>query len=51
MEQQINIVELTRSTAQNLFEMMMELANHIEKIERENADLRHKLGAQADDFK
>jgi hypothetical protein len=51
MEQQINIVELTKSTAKNLFEMMMELAAHIEKLEVENAELRNKLSAKTNDFK
>jgi hypothetical protein len=52
MEQEkINIVDLTRVTAKNLYEMLMEIANHIEQIQAENAKLKHKLDADTDDFK
>ena len=51
MEEKINIVDLTRVTAKNLYEMLMEIANHIEKLQVENADLRHKINAKEDDFK
>ncbi len=51
MEEKINIVDLTRATAKNLYEMFMELASHIEKLQAENADLRHKLNADTDDLK
>lgn len=51
MEEEINIVNLTRVTAKNMYEMLMELASHIEKLQAENAELRHKLSAKTDDFK
>lgn len=50
-EEKINIVDLTRVTAKNLYEMLMEIANHIEKIQTENEELRRKLNTDADDFK
>lgn len=52
MEQEkINIVDLTRVTAKNLYEMLMEIANHIEKLQVENAELKRKLNADSDDLK
>lgn len=51
MEKELNIIEITRSTAKNLFELMNELANHIERLETENDELRHKLAASSDDLK
>lgn len=51
MEEKINIVDLTRVTAKNIYEMLMELASHIEKLQAENAELRRKLSAKTDDFK
>lgn len=51
MDNEINIVDLTRATAKNLYEMLMELASHIEKVQAENEELRRKLGAKTDDFK
>lgn len=51
MEKELNIVEITRNTAKNLFEMMNELASHIERLQKENDELRHKLTAEADDLK
>jgi hypothetical protein len=51
MEDKVNIVDLTRVTAKNLYEMLMEISNHIEKLQKENADLKHQLDAKTDDFK
>jgi len=38
-----NIVEVIRSTAANLHEMMLRLAAHVEYLEQENAALKEKL--------
>ena len=47
----MNIVELTKTTAQNMHEVLMQLASHIEKLEAENATLKQKLSAHDDDLK
>lgn len=47
----MNIVELTRNTAGNIHELMMQLANHIAVLEAENAELKQKLEAKHDDLK
>jgi hypothetical protein len=39
----MNIVELTKTTAQNMYELMMQLALRIEALEKENAELKDKL--------
>ncbi len=51
MDKELNIVEITRSTAKNLQEMLLELASHIERLQKENDELRHKLNSEADDLK
>jgi len=38
-----DIVELTKTTAQNMYELMMQLAVRIETLEKENTDLKEKL--------
>ena len=48
MEENINIVDLTRMTAKNMYEMLMELSAHIEKLQAENADLKQKLELHQD---
>ena len=50
-EEKINIVDLTRVTAKNIYEMLMELASHIEKLQTENAELKQKLELHQDDLK
>jgi len=51
MEDKINIVDLTKASAKNLYEMLIEIANHIEKLQTENAELRRKLNSKTDDLK
>lgn len=46
-----NVSEVTKTTAKNMYELLMQLANHIEKLEAENADLKKKLSAHDDDLK
>ena len=46
-----DIVELTKTTAQNMYELMMQLAVRIETLEKENTDLKQKLSAHDDDLK
>jgi hypothetical protein len=47
----MSIVELTKTTAQNMYELMMQLAVRIETLEKENTDLKQKLSAHDDDLK
>jgi hypothetical protein len=47
----MNIAEITKTTAKNMYELMMQLANHIETLEAENAELKQKLEAHNDDLK
>jgi hypothetical protein len=42
-EQEFDIVTVTQTTARNLYELMLNLAEHIRKLEMENADLRAQL--------
>jgi uncharacterized protein YceH (UPF0502 family) len=42
----MNIADITKTTAKNMYELMMQLANHIEALEAENAELKQKLEAQ-----
>jgi hypothetical protein len=37
-----NIPEVVRTTAKNMYELLMQLASHIEVLEKENADLKAK---------
>jgi uncharacterized protein (UPF0335 family) len=46
-----NVAEVTKTTAKNMYELLMQLASHIEKLEYENADLKQKLSAHDDDLK
>jgi uncharacterized protein (UPF0335 family) len=39
----MDIVELTKTTAQNMYELMLALAQRIDSLEKENADLKEKL--------
>jgi outer membrane murein-binding lipoprotein Lpp len=41
----MNIADITKTTAKNMYEMMMQLASHIETLEAENAELKQKLEA------
>lgn len=40
---EISIVEMTRQTGKNLAEFVTHIANHIEKLEAENAELKRQL--------
>jgi uncharacterized protein (UPF0335 family) len=46
-----NVAEVTKTTAKNMYELLLQLASHIEKLEAENATLKHKLSAHDDDLK
>jgi hypothetical protein len=41
----MNITTITKDTAKNMHEFLMQLAHHIEKLEIENAELKQKLEA------
>ena len=44
----INISQLTKQTAENLYELLIKLSLHIETLEAENAELRKKLQDQSE---
>ena len=46
-----NVAEVTKTTAKNMYELLLQLASHIEKIEAENAELKRKLELHQDDLK
>ena len=46
-----SVAEQTRETAKNMYEVLMQLAIHIEKLTVENEDLKKKLSAHDDDLK
>ncbi len=46
-----DIAELLRSTAKNMSELFHMLANKVEQLEKENAELKRQLGDKTDDFK
>jgi hypothetical protein len=46
-----NVAEVTKTTAKNMYELLMQLANHIEKLEAENSELKYKLELREDDLK
>lgn len=39
-----NIPEVVRNTAKNMYELLMQLAAHIEKLEEENRSLKENNG-------
>jgi uncharacterized protein (UPF0335 family) len=39
----MDIVELTKTTAQNMYELMLALAQRIDALEKENAQLKEQL--------
>ena len=41
--EKIDIVSATQSTAKNLYELMMQLANRIDTLQKENAELKAQL--------
>ncbi len=41
----MDIVELTRTTATNMHELLNQLANHIATLEAENAELKAQIEA------
>jgi hypothetical protein len=46
-----NVAEVTRTTATNMHDLLMQLASHIEKLEADNAELKRKLELHEDDLK
>ena len=47
MEQ--NIPEVVRNTAKNMYELLMQLAAHIENLEKENTALKESYEQRTDD--
>jgi hypothetical protein len=37
-----NIPEVVKTTAKNMYELLMQLSSHIETLEKENAELKAK---------
>ena len=46
-----NVAEVTKTTANNMYELLIQLASHIEKLETENATLKQILSLHDDDLK
>jgi hypothetical protein len=46
-----DVAEVTRTTAKNMYELLLQLASHIEKLEAENSELKRKLELHQDDLK
>jgi len=44
----VSVSEMLRQTAQNTYALLNKMADHIEKLETENADMKRRL---SDDFK
>ena len=44
----ITIVEMLRQTAQNTYDLLNKMADHIQRLEAENADMKRRL---SDDLK
>lgn len=47
----MSIVEMARRTADNMGQLVIKLAERVEELEAENAELKRKLEANADDLK
>lgn len=43
-----SVVEMLRETAQNTYTLLMQMASHIEKLEKENSEMKRRL---SDDLK
>lgn len=41
--EQINIVDVTKNTAKNLHDLMIQLADHIDSLQKENAVLKSRI--------
>ena len=46
-----NIPEVVRTTATNVYELLLQLAAHIEKLEKDIVSLKAAIEANTDDFK
>jgi hypothetical protein len=40
-----NVAEVTKTTAKNMYELLMQLADHIEKLEAHIAELKERVTA------
>lgn len=50
-EKEVNIADLTRVTAKNIYDLMMNMADHMQSLQRENQLLKQELEAYNDDLK
>jgi len=46
-----DLVEVTKTTAMNLHDLLFQLADHIRSLENEIIDLKQQLSSYSDDFK
>ena len=42
-EKAMTVAQMLRTTAQNTFELLNKVADHVERIESENAEMKRKL--------
>lgn len=42
-EKQMTVAQMLRTTAQNTVELLNKVADHVEKLELENAEMKRKL--------
>jgi hypothetical protein len=49
--EQLSIVEIAKKTAEGMNFLIVKLAERVDELERENADLKQKLSAHDDDLK
>lgn len=45
--EQIDIVSVTKATAKNFYELMIQLADHIDELQKENAALKARLSNES----
>ena len=50
-EKEVNIADLTRVTAKNMYDLLMNMADHMQALQKENQELKVQLEAANDDFK
>lgn len=49
--EKFDLVEVTKTTAMNLHDLLFQLADHIRSLENEIVDLKQQLSSQSDDTK
>lgn len=49
--EKFDLVEVTKTTAMNLHDLLFQLADHIRSLENEIVDLKQQLSSQSNDTK